>query len=141
MDAMDAFIRDDRMIEHFGMQVEAVEDGYVRVAATVREDFLNSHGVAHGALIFAIIDVAFAIVVNAVVDAMGVQWSFNILRAAKPGDRVIGECRLIHRGSRLQVVEYEARDQAGALLAKGQATAMSVKSGAADSQRRRASEG
>ena len=126
MDRIDAFVRDDRMIEHFAMSVETAEDGFARVTAPVRDEFLNSHGVAHGALIFAVIDVAFAIAVNAAVDAVGVQWSFNILRSARTGDRVSAECRLIHPGSRLKVVEYEVRNQEGSLLAKGQATALPV---------------
>ncbi len=114
------------MIPHFGMDIEEAAEGLARVSATVREEFLNTHNVAHGALIFAVIDVAFAICVNAAIDAMGVQWSFNIVRAARPGDRVTAECRTIHKGSRLIVVEYEVRTQDGLLLAKGQATALPV---------------
>ena len=124
---LDAFIQGDRMIPHFGMEIEEAAEGLARVSATVREEFLNTHNVAHGALIFAVIDVAFAICVNAVIDAMGVQWSFNILRAARPGDRVTAVCRTIHSGSRLIVVEYEVRTQNGVLLAKGQATALPVR--------------
>jgi acyl-CoA thioesterase len=130
---LEAFIQGDRMIQLFGMEIDEAAEGFARVSATVHEEFLNTHNVAHGALIFALIDVAFAICVNAVIDAMGVQWSFNILRAARPGDRVIAECRTIHKGSRLIVVEYEARTLNNVLLAKGQATALPVR-GAAEAR-------
>jgi uncharacterized domain 1 len=126
MNRIDTYIQGDRMITHFGMEVEEATDGLARVSALVREEFLNAHNVAHGALIFAVIDVAFALCVNATIDAMGVQWSFNILRAARPGDRVTAECRTIHQGSRLIVVDYVVRTQSGALLAQGQATALPV---------------
>ena len=126
MNRLGGFIQGDRMIPHFGMDVEEATEGLARVSATVREEYLNTHNVAHGAFIFAVIDVAFAICVNAAIDAMGVQWSFNIVRAARPGDRVTAECRTIHQGSRLIVVEYEVRTQDGVLLAKGQATALPV---------------
>lgn len=130
MNRLDTIIQGDRMIAHFGMDIDDAAEGLARVSATVRDEFLNTHNVAHGALIFAVIDVAFAICVNAVIDAMGVQWSFNIVRAARPGDRVTAECRTIHSGSRLIVVEYEVRTQDGVLLAKGQATALPVRGAA-----------
>lgn len=123
-----AFIVDnDRMIPHFNMRVEEAREGYARVSARVEEAFLNVHLVAHGTLIFALLDVAFALAVNAADDAMGVQWSFNILRAAHPGEVLTAVCSTLHQGSRLHVVEYEVRNAAGRLLAKGQATAMPVK--------------
>ena len=122
-----AFIVDnDRMIPHFNMRVEEAREGYARVSARVEEAFLNVHLVAHGTLIFALLDVAFALAVNAADDAMGVQWSFNILRAAHPGEVLTAVCSTLHQGSRLHVVEYEVRNAAGKLLAKGQATAMPV---------------
>ncbi|MCZ7665498.1 MAG: PaaI family thioesterase [Thermoleophilia bacterium] len=119
-------VGNDRMIPHFHMQVEEARDGFARVSARVEEDFLNCHRVAHGTLIFALIDVAFAIAVNAAADAMGVQWSFNILRAARPGEALTAECWTLHRGSRLHAVEYQVKNDAGKLLAKGQATALPV---------------
>lgn len=130
MDKIEFIIQNDTMIEHFGMRVEEAREGYARVSVTVREAFLNQHRVAHGALVFAVADVAFAIAVNAVTDAMGVQWSFNILRAAKPGEVLTAECSVIHSGSRLQVVEYSVRSDSGKLVAKGQATALPVKNAA-----------
>lgn len=125
-DRIEFIIRNDTMIEHFGMRVEEAHEGYARVSATVMEEFLNQHGVAHGALIFAVADVAFAIAVNAAIDAMGVQWSFNILRAAKQGELITAECTTIHKGSRLLVVEYTVHSDSGKLIAKGQATALPV---------------
>jgi acyl-CoA thioesterase len=126
VDRITHLIQSDQMIEQFGMVVEEATTGYARVAATVRPGLLNTHNVAHGAFIFAVVDVAFALAVNAESDAMGVQWSFNILRAARPGEEIVGECRAVHQGSRLIVVDYEVRRRGGALLAKGMATAMPV---------------
>lgn len=126
MDRMAFLVENDQMIRQFGMKVEEARDGYARVSVIVHSEFLNAHHVAHGALVFAVADVAFALAVNAEVDAMGVQWSFNILRVAHPRDEIVAECRTIHRGSRLIIVEYEVTRRAGALLAKGMATAMPV---------------
>lgn len=132
MDRIEFIVQNDRMIEHFGMTVEEAREGYARVSATVQEAFLNQHQLAHGALIFAVADVAFAIAVNSEIDAMGVQWSFNIVRAAKCGEVITAECSTIHKGSRLLVVEYAVRSDSGRLVAKGQATALPVKNAARD---------
>lgn len=126
MDRMAFLVENDQLIRQFGMTVEEARPGYARVSVVVRSDFLNAHDVAHGALVFAVADVAFALAVNADIDAMGIQWSFNILRAAHRGDEIVAECRTLHQGSRLIIVEYEVRGRAGALLAKGMATAMPV---------------
>jgi acyl-CoA thioesterase len=116
----------DRLIQDFGMRLLAAEDGYAKVAVTVEERFLNAHGIGHGALVFAVADAAFALAVNAAVDAVGVQWSLNIMRAAKPGEDIAGESRIVHRGRQSMVVDLLVTGGDGRLLAKGQATAMPV---------------
>ncbi len=65
----------------------------------VGEEFLQLHDLAHGAFIFALLDVAFALTVNARVDAVAVQWSISQFRSAKLGDKVTAECRLLHAGA------------------------------------------
>lgn len=120
-------IRDkDRIMHLFDMELEEAADGYVRVSATVGKDSLNFHDIAHGALIFALADVAFAFVVNAQIDAVGVQWNMNLFRSAALGDKVSAECRLVHGGRRVMVVEFTVRGREDKMLARGQATAMPV---------------
>ncbi len=122
-----AIVSGDRIYELYGMELLAAEDGLARIRAPVREEFLNAHRIAHGALIFAVLDVAFALAVNAVEDAVGVQFAFNIFRSADLGDAVIGEARIIHRGKRSLVVELKAASEtSGKLLAQGNATALPV---------------
>lgn len=117
-------IANDRFVGLFGMEVEEASGNVTRVSALVAEEFLQAQGLAHGAFIFALLDVAFALTVNAEVDAVAVQWSINQFRSATLGDRVTAECRLLHRGRRLMVVELRAQNAEGKLLAKGQATAI-----------------
>jgi acyl-CoA thioesterase len=119
-------IASDRMIRLFGMEVEEASESLTRVSALVRDEFLQQHGLAHGAFIFALLDVAFALTVNAKVDAVAVQWSISQFRSAGAGDKVTAECRLLHGGRRLMVVELLATNAAGKVLAKGQATAIPV---------------
>jgi len=122
-------IRDrDRIMRLFGMELEEITDGFARVSATVGEDCLNFHDIAHGALVFAVADVAFAFVVNAQIDAVGVQWNMNLFRSAALGDEIVAECRLVHKGRRLMVVDFTVKGCEERLLACGQATAMPVQS-------------
>lgn len=100
-------------------------EGFAHLSAEVKEEFLNAHQIAHGAMIFALLDVAFAISVNSINDAVGVQWSFNMFRSASLGDTVSAEARVIHKGRNLLVVEFNAKsEKTKKLLAQGMATAM-----------------
>lgn len=119
-------IATDSMVRLFGIAVEEAGDSYTRVSAEVKEEFLQLHGLAHGAFIFALMDVAFALTVNAKSDAVAVQWSISQFRSARLGERVVAECRLLHSGRRLVVVELQALGPGNKLLAKGQATAIPV---------------
>ena len=94
-------IANDSMIRLFGIEVEETSGRLSRVSAEVTQDCLQLHDLAHGGFMFALLDVAFALTVNADQDAVAVQWSINQFRSAKLGDRVTAECRLLHAGRRL----------------------------------------
>ena len=125
-DRVQQAIAGDSMMRLLGIEVEETSGTFTRVSAEVKEDFLQLHGLAHGAFIFALLDVAFALTVNANVDSVAVQWSISQFRSAKLGDRVTGECRLLHGGRRLMVVDLVATGPDGKVLAKGQATAIPI---------------
>lgn len=126
MERVQFILDNDQVIKLFGMELEEASEGYVKISVSVKDNFLNAHNIAHGALIFALADVAFAIAVNSVTDAVGVQWSFNSFRAAMPGEKITAECELTHRGKSLMVVDYRVTNDGGKIIAKGQATALPV---------------
>jgi len=116
----------DRLAQSFGIKLVEAREGYAKVSAIVQERFLNAHNIGHGVLLFAVADIAFALSVNAFADAVGVQWSLNAFRAAKPGEEVIGESRVIHNGRRSMVCELTVTTGDGKLLARGQSTALPI---------------
>jgi acyl-CoA thioesterase len=126
MDRVHEIFREDRLIQEFGMQLLEGREGYAKVSVTVEERFLNAHRIGHGVLLFAVADAAFALSVNAAIDAVGVQWSLNVFRAAKPGETVIGESRIIHKGRQSMVCELLVTAGDGRVLMKGQSTALPV---------------
>lgn len=118
-------IKGDRLFQLYGMELLDAREGYARVRAEVREEFLNAHDIAHGGFIFALLDVAFAISVNTTNDAVGVQFNMNIFRSTKKGDRVVAESKVIHGGRSSMVVQVRAESEnTGKLLAQGMATAL-----------------
>lgn len=125
MDRIDRIIKGDRLFKLFDMELVDSGEGHARVRAEVKEAFTNAHGIAHGAMIFALLDVAFALSVNAKIDAVGIQWSFNIFRSTSPGDVILAESRLVHSGRSLMVVEFSAvSEKTGKTIAQGMATAL-----------------
>ena len=126
MNRIEEIFRNDRLIQDFGMKLIEAREGYAKVSVTVEDRFLNAHKIGHGVLLFAAADAAFALSVNAVVDAVGVQWSLNVFRAAKPGETVIGESRFLHKGRQSMVCELTVTTGDGRLLARGQSTALPV---------------
>ncbi len=126
MDRVQEIFRGDRLIQDFGMKLLEAREGYAKVSVTVEERFLNAHNIAHGVLLFAAADAAFALSVNAVADSLSIQWSLNVIRAAMPGETVIGESRIIHKGRKVMVCELTVSAGDGRMLVKGQATALPV---------------
>jgi acyl-CoA thioesterase len=116
----------DRLIQDFGMKLLEAREGYAKVSVKVEDRFLNAHGIGHGVLLFAAADAAFALSVNAAVDAVGVQWSVNIIRAAKSGENITGESRIFHKGRQSMVCELTVAGEDGRILLRGQSTAMPV---------------
>ncbi len=130
MGRIDEIWEGDRLIQDFGMKLLEGREGYAKVSVEVKKRFLNAHGIGHGVLLFAVADAAFALSVNAVVDAVGVQWSLSVFRAAKPGEEVIGESRIVHKGRQSMVCELVVTAGDGRILARGHSTALPVGRGA-----------
>ncbi len=122
---IEEIIKGDKLFHLYGMEIVEADLGYVKLKAVVKEEHLNAHNIAHGAMIFALMDVAFAISVNSYEDAVGVQFGFNIFKSTGLGDTIIAESKVIHKGRSSMVVEVMAQsEKTGKLLAKGMATAL-----------------
>src|SRR3972149_1015904 len=99
MDRVEEIFRADRLIQHFGMKMVEAREGYAKVSVAVEERVLNAHNIGHGGLLFG---------------------------AAKPGETVFGESRILHKGRQSMVCELTVTSGDGRLLARGQSTALPV---------------
>ncbi|MET4093977.1 hotdog fold thioesterase [Arthrobacter sp. UYCu712] len=57
-------LKDDYASEWMGIEVVALEDGHATIRMTLRQEMLNGFGMAHGGMIFAFGDTAFALACN-----------------------------------------------------------------------------
>ncbi len=80
-------IEDDRASAALGMTVVRAEPGAAAVRMTVRADMLNGFAVAHGGIVFALADTAFALACNET-DAvtLAAAASIDFLSPAREGE-------------------------------------------------------
>ena len=86
------------------LNIEEARAGYARVSMVVRPDMLNGHGFAHGGMIFALADSAFAYVCNGANHAsMAAQASIVFLDKVRGGETLVAEATEIAREGRAGV--------------------------------------
>jgi acyl-CoA thioesterase len=83
----EAISRHDGVAVMLGIVLEEIRPGYARVRMTVRPDMLNSHGIGHGGMTFALADTGFAYAGNSRNHVSVAQHcSITFLRATRAGD-------------------------------------------------------
>ena len=103
----------------WGIRIEEARHRYARVSMVVRSDMLNGHGIAHGALIFALADSAFAYVCNGGNHAsVAAQASVVFLDKAVEGETLIAEAKEVAREGRAGVTHVSVRTADGRAIAE-----------------------
>jgi acyl-CoA thioesterase len=78
----------------WGLELEAADAGYARVAMRLTPAMLNGFGIAHGGMIFALADSAFAYACNSRnVKTVAQSGSIVFLDAGRAGERLVAEAR------------------------------------------------
>jgi acyl-CoA thioesterase len=103
----------------WGLEIEEVREDYARVSMIVRADMLNGHGFAHGGMIFALADSAFAYVCNGANHAsMAAQASIVFLDKVREGETLIAEAEEVAREGRAGVTRVAVRTADGRTVAE-----------------------
>ena len=103
----------------WGLKLEEVREDYARVSMLVRADMLNGHGFAHGGMIFALADSAFAYVCNGANHAsMAAQASIVFLDKVREGETLIAEATEVAREGRAGVTRVTVRADDGRTVAE-----------------------
>ena len=88
----------------WGIRIEEAREDYARISMVVRADMLNSHGIAHGGIIFALADTAFAYVCNGANHAsVAAQASIVFLDKVREGETLVAEATEVAREGRAGV--------------------------------------
>jgi len=103
----------------WGIQIEEARQDYARLSMAVRPDMLNSHGIAHGGMIFALADTAFAYVCNGANHAtVAAQASIVFLDKVREGETLVAEADEVVREGRAGVTRVSVRTADGRAIAE-----------------------
>ena len=103
----------------WGIVIEEARAGYARLSMRLREDMLNGHRIAHGGVVFALADTAFAYVCNGRNEkTVAAQASIVFLGSADEGEALIAEAEELAREGRSGVTRVAVRTAAGRAVAE-----------------------
>ena len=101
------------------INIEEVRADYARISMVVRPDMLNSHKIAHGGMIFALADTAFAYVCNGANHAtVAAQASIVFLDKVREGETLIAEAAEVAHEGRAGVTRVAVRAGDGRAVAE-----------------------
>ncbi len=103
----------------WGLVIEDAREGYARVRMTLREDMLNGHRSAHGGMIFALADTAFAYACNSRNEITVAQSAtIAFLAPAGAGDVLVAEAHEASRSGRSGVYQVSVKTADGRVIAE-----------------------
>ncbi len=103
----------------WGVEIEEAREGYARIRMRLRPDMLNGHGIAHGGMIFALADTAFAYACNSRnLRSVAAQASIVFLEAAREGETLIAEAEEQALVGRSGVTHVAVRTEDGRAIAE-----------------------
>jgi acyl-CoA thioesterase len=103
----------------WGIRIEEAGQRYARVSMVVRPDMVNGHGIAHGGLIFALADRAFAYVCNGGnLASVAAQASIIFLYKVAAGGTLVAEANELAGEGRAGVTHVHVRTSDGRAIAE-----------------------
>ncbi len=108
----------DQFARHLGIELLELRPGYSRVGLLLEPYMVNGLGLAHGAVIFAVADFAFAAACNSYgTVAVALSMDVHFLASPEPGNQLIAEAHEVHLGRRTGLYRLTVRDENGNLIA------------------------
>jgi len=103
----------------WGIVIGEARAGYCRLSMTLRDDMLNGHRIAHGGMVFALADTAFAYVCNGRNErTVAAQASIVFLGSAKAGETLVAEGEEVASEGRSGVTRVSVKTADGRAVAE-----------------------
>ncbi len=114
----------DPMASHLGIEVEEAAEGFARCSITIRPQYLNAVERAHGAIVYAVADQAFAVACNSLgTMALALSMNINYIAGGQDGERITAVAEPVSSTRKISVWKIEVRGNGGRLIASCQGTA------------------
>lgn len=111
----------------FGMSLAELSPGYAKVKLELKPEFLNWENMIHGGVIATLLDQAFGCACNTLENIhVAVQINIHFLAAAKVGDTLFAESRVLQAGRRVGVSEMNVCDSKGKTIARATGTTANI---------------
>jgi acyl-CoA thioesterase len=108
----------DFAAQAMGMEVLEVREGFAALRMPVRRDMLNGHAIAHGGIVFALADTAFAYACNSRNEpTVALQCSISFARAAREGETLVARAEERTRTRRTSTYDVEVATESGETVA------------------------
>ncbi len=117
MESLKKFFEKDRFSKHVGIELMEAGEGHAKARLQIKEQHVNSVGLVHGAVIFALADLVFAVAGNSHgTVAVAINVSISFLKAARSGT-LYAEGEEISRNPKLGSYAINVTDDSGDLIA------------------------
>ena len=111
----------------WGVAIEEAREGYARIRMLLTAAMLNGHGIAHGGMVFALADTAFAYACNSRnLRSVAAQASIVFLDAARDGETLVAEAEEQALVGRSGVYNVSVRTEDGRAIAEFQGYSRSL---------------
>ncbi|MDW4496451.1 hydroxyphenylacetyl-CoA thioesterase PaaI [Sulfitobacter sp. D35] len=108
----------DEASKWFGMQIDAVGEGWARLSLSVAPHHCNGHLICHGGVIFSLADSAFAFACNSRNQSTVAQHnSISFVAPGKNGDTLMAEAREVSLRGRSGIYDVTVTNQDGETIA------------------------
>lgn len=103
----------------WGIVIEEARADYCRLRMEIRADMLNGHRIAHGGMVFALADTAFAYVCNGGNErTVAAQANIVFLDKAEAGETLVAEAAHVSKVGRSGVTRVAVRTSDGRMIAE-----------------------
>lgn len=111
----------------WGIEIDDAAEGFARLRMRLRSDMLNGHRIAHGGMIFALADTAFAYACNSRNDSTVSQHAaITFLAPAREGEVLVAEARELSTAGRSGVYRVLVSTEDGRPVAEYQGLSRTV---------------